>query len=279
MQSSQPTSSSTRRRCTRAVFGFASTQQRGRRRRRAGSGRPRRLRRRPHRYPSGPLVIRPHHGAGSASGSRRSSGARWRAGCRARRTRSGTIWSGRSTRCTRPSRVDAVLVRAGSAGSAPARGRSAATRSRAGTLCSSSTSGNTAPKRSAHIGLIATTTSPFSRCRGTCSRAGRRCSSRSGRAGRGRRRCGCRRAGTCPCRRARSRRRASAAKPRRSASDGHGDRSSHSPMQNPKPGGLAEHGLGRLPARWPPMLRMHSATARPMVIEPRPAAPPMQPAR
>ena len=73
-----------------------------------------------------------------------------------------------------------------------------------------------------------------------------------------RRRCGCRPAGTCPCRRARSRRPGRRVKPRRSASDGHGDRSSHSPMQNPNRAGWPNTVFVVSPARWPPMLRRHS---------------------
>jgi hypothetical protein len=50
-------------------------------------------------------------------------------------------------------------------------------------------------------------------------------------------------------------------------------------MQKPKRAGWPNTVFVVSPARWPPMLRMHSATARPIVIDPRPAAPPMQPAR
>ena len=117
---------------------------------------------------------------------------------------------------------------------------------------SSSTSGNAAPNRSAHIGLIATTTSPFSHV------AEEHVAERERDALRDqveqvarRRRCGCRRAGTCPCRRARSRRPGRRRSPRRSASDGHGDRSSHSPMQNPKRAGCPNTVLRRLPRALP----------------------------
>ncbi len=67
--------------------------------------------------------------------------------------------------------------------------------------------------------------------------------------------------------------------PRRAASDGHGERSSHSPKHMPKRAGCPNTVRDVSPARWPPMLRRHSDTARPIVIEPRPPAPPMQPAR
>ena len=68
-------------------------------------------------------------------------------------------------------------------------------------------------------------------------------------------------------------------KPRRRASDGHGDRSSHSPKHIPKRAGCPKTVRDVSPARWPPMLRRQSDTARPIVIDPRPAAPPMHPAR
>ena len=71
----------------------------------------------------------------------------------------------------------------------------------------------------------------------------------------------------------------SAGNPRRTARDGQGERSSHSPKHSPNRAGCPNTVRDVSPARWPPMLRRHSETARPTVIEPRPPAPPMHPAR
>ena len=55
------------------------------------------------------------------------------------------------------------------------------------------------------------------------------------------------------------------------ASDGHGERSSHSPKHIPNRAGWPNTVRDVSPARWPPMLRRQSETARPIVIEPAPA--------
>ena len=158
-QSAHVTSSSTSARWMRAVFGFgldaAARSAPSARRMRASSSTAAAT-------ASWSIVIDAGSRRCSASCSRRSSGARSRAGCRARRTRSAR--SGRAARrgargpwsSTRPFAAQ-DLPR-----SARARGRSAATRCSRRYCCRSSTSGNAAPKRSAHIGLNATTTSPFS---------------------------------------------------------------------------------------------------------------------
>ena len=140
----------------------------------------------------------------SASCSRRSSAARSRAGCRGRRTRSARSGRGARRGARGPSAVDAARGRAGSSRSARARGRSAATRCSRRYCCEVVDVGERgAEALGPHRVERDARPRRSRRCRGTCSRAGTRCSWRSGRAGRAGRRCGCRPSGTCPCRRAR----------------------------------------------------------------------------
>ena len=176
--------------------------------------------------------------------------------------------------------VDAALVAQDLLVRPRARGRSAATRCRAGTAACRRSSGNAAPKRSAHIGLIAT--HDLAVLRVAEIHVGEREREALGdqvERGRGRRRCGCRRAGTCPCRRARSRR------PGRRSSRGarRGSATASAPPTRRCRSRSAR--AGRTPS-WssPPRAGRRccagtATTARPIVIEPRPAAPPMQPAR